>query len=456
MNWSCTTVKMFVSCLLILSCRRELEPQLNSTESMQAVSRSVGSPNVILILADDFGYELPNYTGGQSYQTPNLNALAESGMQFTQCRALPLCSPSRFELLTGKYNFRNYTSWGILNPAEMTIAKLLKANGYATCVAGKWQLDGGDTAIKKLGFDSYSVAMPFISGSASANAIENYKNPIIYQNAAFVPLNQTKGKYGEDIFREYMINFIKANRSNKFFVFWTPNLLHKPFCPTPDDPEFATWNNKQKPQKADTIYFPSMVKYLDKQIGMLRDSLAKLNLLNNTLILFTGDNGTHTDKTSLFQGQPFRGGKSFTLEAGIHVPLIACMPGTITSGSFNNNLVDFSDFFTSIADFVGVNTTGIDSLDGVSFAPAMQGLPGETRQYNYTWYNRNTKRSTNKPIYRYVNDTTYKLYKDENGSYRFYNFKKDPMERNPITHGNISPDEIIIYVSMKATLDRYP
>lgn len=446
---------MLICCLILFSCRREMEPLFNSTKAFQADASHSQSPNVILILADDFGYELPTYTGGQSYQTPNLDALAATGMQFTQCRALPLCSPSRFQFLTGKYNYRNYTSWGILNPSEMTIAKLLKANGYATCVAGKWQLDGGDSAIKELGFDAYSVAMPFIAGSSSATTIQNYKNPVVYQNGKYLSSSSTNGKYGEDIFRDYMIDFIKKKKNKKFFVYWAPNLGHKPFGPTPDDAAFATWNPKAKEKKGDTIYFPSMVKYLDKQIGMLRDSLAKLNLLNKTLIIFTSDNGTHTDITSLFNGQPFRGGKSFTLEAGIHVPLVASMPGIIMPGSVDNSLIDFSDFFVSIADVAGASIAGIDSLDGVSFAPQMQGLQGTTRQYCYSWFDGNRRRSTGAPVIRYVYNSAYKLYKNEAGVYSFYNFLNDPLEKNTLEEENLSEDEFTVYQSMKAVLNRY-
>ncbi len=446
---------MLLCCTLFFSCRK-LETDVILHNANVASSIQTNAPNIIVILADDFGYELPTYTGGQSYQTPNLDALAASGMQFTQCRALPLCSPSRFQLMTGKYNFRNYTTWGILDPTEMTFAKLLRDNGYETCISGKWQLDGGDNSIQSLGFNSYSVAMPFIAGSEQATSpIENYKNPTIYERSTFSTEAQTKDKYGEDIFRNYMLRFIKKNKNNKFLVYWTPNLVHKPFCPTPDDAAFTTWNNKNKQKPGDTIYFPSMVKYLDKEIGILRDSLASLNLLNNTLILFVGDNGTHPDITSMYNGQPFRGGKSFTVEAGIHVPMIASMPGTIAAGISDSSLIDFTDFFVSLADFTGISTAGIDSLDGVSFAPQLKGLQATPRQFSYGWYNGNTKKSTENPLLRYVNNSTYKLYKSEAGVYSFYNFQKDPLEQNPILLENLTPEETTIRESMLTMINRY-
>ena len=120
-------------------------------------------PNIILILGDDVGYELFTCNGGQSYSTPAIDNLAQQGMRFTQCHACPNCSPTRIELLTGKYGFRNYITWGYLDPSQKTIANMLRDGGYKTCVAGKWQLDGGDQSIRALGFDKYSVFEPFIS-----------------------------------------------------------------------------------------------------------------------------------------------------------------------------------------------------------------------------------------------------------------------------------------------------
>src|SRR5690349_12505837 len=100
---------------------------------------STAKPNIIFILADDVGYEVPTYSGGQSYSTPNLDFMAAGGTQFTECHASPLCSPSRFMLMTGKYNFRNYTHWGVMNFNQQTLANLAKAAGYSTCISGKWQ-----------------------------------------------------------------------------------------------------------------------------------------------------------------------------------------------------------------------------------------------------------------------------------------------------------------------------
>src|SRR6476659_8164388 len=108
-------------------------------------------PNIILILADDLGYKSLTCDGSNLYSTPNIDKLAQKGMRFTQCQATPLCSPSRFMLLTGKYNFRNYRSYGILGRDQKTIGNMMRDAGYTTAAFGKWQLDGGDLSAHTFG-----------------------------------------------------------------------------------------------------------------------------------------------------------------------------------------------------------------------------------------------------------------------------------------------------------------
>ena len=115
-----------------------------------------GNPNIIFIVADDVGYENIQVDGGVSYITPNLNALAAEGKMFTECHSTPLCSPSRIEIITGKYNQRNYTQWGILSPSEKTIFNHFHDAGYLTCVSGKWQITATDEQIHAFGVDKYA------------------------------------------------------------------------------------------------------------------------------------------------------------------------------------------------------------------------------------------------------------------------------------------------------------
>ncbi|HYK46134.1 MAG TPA: sulfatase-like hydrolase/transferase, partial [Parafilimonas sp.] len=192
-------------------------------------------PNIILIVGDDIGYEVLSCNGGQSYQTPFLDDIAANGVRYTECHACPLCSPSRVSLLTGKYNFRNYTAWGYLDPASnKTIGNMLQDQGYATCYAGKWQLSGYDPSIHALGWQKYSVwdpGDPLIAGS-------RYKNPHIYQDGNFLPDTATVNKYGEDMFVDYISSFMDT-ATKPYFIYYAMTLAHAPFSPTPDDAEFA-------------------------------------------------------------------------------------------------------------------------------------------------------------------------------------------------------------------------
>ena len=150
-------------CFIFFNACTKIEnnAQAVSMVNISSVTAS-NKTNIIFILADDVGFEVPACNGGQSYSTPNINSMAAEGIRFTQCFASPLCSPSRFMFLTGKYNFRNYGAWGVMDPnTNRTIANMLHDAGYKTLVAGKWQLDGGDASIHALGFDDYVVYEPF-------------------------------------------------------------------------------------------------------------------------------------------------------------------------------------------------------------------------------------------------------------------------------------------------------
>src|ERR1044072_1595149 len=279
-------------------------------------------PNIILILADDIGYEVPTYTGGLSYSTPSIDALAARGIQFTQCNVCPLCSPTRIELLTGKYGFRNYVQWGTLDRGEKTIANMLQDAGYKTCVAGKWQLGGGDEAIRGFGFDKYRVFEPFDLDQKVERA-ENrhrYKSPHLYENGDFLPESFTKDKYADDLFADYICDFIDSNLLSPFFVYFPLSLCHKPFSPTPDDAEFAAWDPLT--DSSDAVYFPSMVKYMDKKVGQIVRKINTSSLTKNTIIIFLGDNGTPPDITSIYNEMAITGGKGTSTTYGTHVPLV--------------------------------------------------------------------------------------------------------------------------------------
>ncbi len=415
------------------------EPPVSENTNAESISKKVAynapnKPNIVLIFTDDVGYEIPSYTGGESYKTPNIDALAASGTQFTNCHATPMCSPSRVELLTGKYNFRNYTRWGHMDMGEKTIANMLKNAGYATCIAGKWQLGGGEKAIKKFGFDQYRIWNPFTSGQNNDEGENSqYKNPAVYQDGNNLPASQTQGKYGEDLFRQYLFDFMQQNASKPFFALWTMNLAHQPFTPTPDDPEYNTWQNKGGP--GDIKFFPSMIAYMDKQVGMLISKLKELNIAENTIVIFTSDNGTDRLIRSNYKGRTIEGGKHKTNVYGTHVPLIVAGP-SVTSGKVSDVLVDLSDFLPTLADMANIQVPDYGKLDGVTFWDNATGQSGKDKEWSFFYFFPHPERQGSS-FARWAQTTTYKKY-DINAAFppknkgRFYNIARDPAELNPV------------------------
>lgn len=310
---------VFICSLVIYSCSKIDSFHPVTSSNLVSHANTSSGPNIVFILLDDVGFEVPTCYGGQSYETPYMDRMAQEGMRFTQFYGSPLCSPSRFMLLTGKYNFRNYTIWGEMNPDEKTLATLLKDAGYATYVAGKWQLDGGDSSIHSLGFDDYSVWLPF----ADVSPGPHYKSPKIYEKGNYLSSEETRDKFGDDIFTNRILSFIDSNKTNKFFVYFPITLSHSPFVPTPDDPEFKTWGLNNG---SDTSFFSSMVKYMDKKIGEIIDHLKQLGLYDNTIVMVAGDNGTSGYIYSTYQGSIIKGGKGRTNIYGTKLPLLITLP----------------------------------------------------------------------------------------------------------------------------------
>ena len=382
-------------------------------------------PNIILILGDDVGYEIPTCNGGTSYTTPDLDKMASNGIRFTQFHASPLCSPSRFMLLTGKYNFRNYTNWGKLDTTQKTIGNMFRDAGYATACFGKWQLSGGDQSIKTFGFDHYCVWNP----DGADDKGNRYKNPAIYANGSFVPDSLTLNKYGEDIFADSVINFIDRNKTKPFFIYYPMVLCHTPFSPTPDNPEYAAWNPNNPDDKS---FFPSMVKYMDKKIGQVIDKVKSLGIEDNTVIIYVGDNGTTVDISSGFNGGQISGGKGATTENGTHTPLIIYGPGLIQSATVNDDLIDFTDFMPTLADMAGIaKPTTYGVLDGISFNERLKGNPGTPRDWIYCYYSPD---HNNTPTNAWVQNKIYKLYDTSSTktSFEFYNILNDVSEKSTI------------------------
>lgn len=443
---------VFSSLLIVIftGCKKEIFEEQTDAAIVPEESNArsfVSKPNVILIIADDLGYEVPSYLGGQTYQTPTLDFMAANGIQFRQAYCHPDGFPSRLALLTGKYNFRNYTIWGSLPNTEKTIGNLMQDAGYATCYTGKWQCRGGGERINSAGFEKYRVFLPY----ADNQRIGRYKNPILYENNNYLPADSTFGRYSEDMYVDYLSEFIQENKNHPFFAIYAHNLPAGPYVPTPDDPEYANWNTANDKFNGDTKYFPSMVKYMDKSIGKIIKKVHREGLLNNTIFIFTADNATHHILTSVFNGIPINGGKTETSRHGTNIPFIAFAPGQINPNKINRNtLIDFTDLMPTMAEiaetFVPVS---YGTTDGVSFYDNMMNVSGTDRDWVFCHWDNNSVDLV-KPE-RFVNNTTYKLYETKNFE-RFYNIQKDIFESAPLNDSLLSPAELKIKEEFKAVL----
>ncbi|MEP0842556.1 MAG: sulfatase-like hydrolase/transferase [Phycisphaerae bacterium] len=399
---------------------------------------AAGRPNVVLIMADDLGYECIGANGGTSYRTPVLDRLAAGGMRFEHCYVQPLCTPTRVQLMTGVYNVRNYVNFGNIDPSVTTFAHLLKRAGYATCVAGKWQLGQDVELPRRLGFDAYYLWQ-------HTRRPPRYANPGLEING--VEKDYTRGEYGPDLINAHARDFIVRHRDRPFFLYYPMILTHAPYQPTPDsedwDPQARGETVNRKPE-----HFADMVAYMDKLIGRLLATLDEQGLRERTLVLFLGDNGTGRGTRSAMGARTVIGGKGTTTIAGMHVPLIVRWPGTVPAGRVCTDLVDSTDFLPTLCEAAGAEVPATLNIDGRSFLPQLRGQAGRPREWVYSWYSRD---GTSRAARECVFDRRYKLYRTG----EFYDLVEDPEEKRPLPPDTWKPEMAAAAKTFRAVLDQY-
>lgn len=391
------------------------------------------SPNVVLIMADDLGVECLGSYGGTSYQTPALDKLAREGVRFTHAYAQPLCANTRLQLMTGLYNQRNWIAFGILDPESKTFGHWMQEAGYKTCIAGKWQLQSYDPpdypdAEKRrgigmkpedAGFDEYAL---WHTGHTELKG-SRYADPVILENGKF--RDDLTGRYGPDIWVEYINGFMERNADSPFFVYYPMALPHWPMVPTPDSPE---WQDPAQRNVEQVRFFKDMVEYTDKCVGRVVAKIDQLGIADNTLVIFYSDNGTHLKITSQTQDGPVAGGKGETTDAGTHVPLICRQPGTIKPG-VNDNLVDSTDFLPTILDAAGHPLPANAVTDGLSFHPQLLGMDVAVRPWVFCHYDPRPGWDKDRfRLKRFARDKRYKLYDDG----KLFDVPNDKLEQRPI------------------------
>ena len=406
------------------------------------VSAAELHPNVVLIMADDSAVDNYSCYGSEYFSTPRIDELARNGAKFNHCYSEPVCTSSRVKIMTGRDGYRNYVRFGTLDRSETTFGTVLKNAGCATAVAGKWQLQGppNGSLAPDCGFDSYCL------WNYPGTQRSRFWNPSIMQNGTL--LETTDDDYGPDIFLNFVTDFIEQNRDRPFFVYYPMVLVHAPFVRTPDSTD----------RNANSLaLFRDMTSYADKCVGRLVDALEENGLRQNTVVIYTTDNGTGRSLTYPFGDERRKGEKAYATEGGTHAPLVVNCPGLVPAGTVSDDLVDFSDFLPTLAEITGAAVPDVE-LDGRSFWPQCLGREGNPRkwirQYYYPKFGPAAEKhgqGVNSREIVWAQNQHYKLYRDNS----FYAVA-DRHETTPIEPGTGSEDAEACRKLLRAALDELP
>lgn len=399
-----------------------------------AAEGAARKPNVIFILSDDVGI-VNHSTYGGGFETPHVDALAKEGVKFSHCYSTPICGPSRFQALTGRYPFRtghttNVSGEFFPTPKEETMLPVvMKQAGYSTLCIGKWGQIYKDPGA--WGFDEYLTYLneesPRYWGGKDGTYLKNGKE-VAFGADEYLP----------DIQHKYMMEFIERKKNERFFIYYPMILIHTPLLRTPDSKPGA----KEGPRE-EQIYRDN-VAYLDKLIGQLVAGLQQKGLLENTLIIYAGDNGAQRNfiQIETINGRHIAGRKGMMNEGGSRVPLIAYWKGVTPKGKVLEDLTDFSDFFPTIADVGGATLPPKVTIDGRSFAAQLRGEKGTPRDWVSVQYDRDS----------YVRDTRYKLTNDG----ELFDLKNAPFEEIPVDAKSASGDALAAKTKLQKILNGMP
>jgi arylsulfatase A-like enzyme len=333
-------------------------------------------PNIIFILIDDLGKEWINCYGGENIETPNIDKLAGTGMKFNHAYSMPQCTPSRACFMSGQYPYHNgwvnhwdSPRWGVgyydwkRNPS---IARVMKSAGYKTAVAGKWQLNDfrvHPDAMVKHGFDDYCMWTGYEGGNPPSG--KRYWDPYIHTKEGS---KTYKGKFGPDIYNQFVLDSISKHKDEPFFIYYPMALTHTPLVHTPHEMNAKTKLDKHK----------AMIRYTDFLLGKIVKHLDDLGIRENTIIVWTTDNGTVGIFENNLRGRSVRGGKTKTTENGVNAPFIVNCPGLVPKGVVSDALVDFTDMLPTFADFAGAEPDPKYKYDGVSLKDVFLGKKEES------------------------------------------------------------------------------
>ena len=381
-------------------------------------------PNILLIIADDLGKDaLRGYAEGSiKPNTPNLDALRNSGITFNNFWAYPTCSPTRASIITGKYGYRTGVKWAsdVLSNNETTLQKYINDNtnnAYATAIVGKWHLSGSNRS-----FNPETMGIDYYAGLITG-AVNDYYNWPFTENGS----TSTVSEYATSKFTNLAIDWIN-NQSKPWFMWLAYNAPHTPFHLPPNSlhyqgnlPPYTTGGN-------DIPYYMAAIEAMDSEIGRLLNSIPQEER-DNSIIIFMGDNGTPaqvaqapysnaTAKGTLYQG-------------GINVPFFVTGKSVARTGT-DNNLVTSSDLFATLSEIAGISIEQIH--DSQSFKTLLSQAT-TIRNYQYAEMESGTNNSWT------ISNGAYKLLVNANGNEEFYDLSNDPYEQNNLLNGILTTNQ---------------
>lgn len=431
-------------------------------------------PNIIYFIADDLGYGDLSCLGQEKFNTPNIDRLASEGMLFTQhYSGSTVCAPSRSALMTGQHTghtpIRGNRSvqpegqWPI-EDKTFTLAELLKQKGYVTGGFGKWGLGGPGTE----GDPVYQGFDVFFGYNCQGKA-HNYYPRHLWDNLEKVILHENEGInegiYGPNLIHEKALEFIESNKDQPFFLFY-PNVIPHAELFAPEEymkmfrgkflPEKEYQGYDEGPKFRDGPYgsqpephaaFAAMITLLDHQVGEVIDKIAELGLSENTLVIFTSDNGPHleggADPDYFNSNGIYTGYKRDLYEGGIRVPTIARWPGKIAANSQTNHLSAFWDVYPTLAELTGQEIH--DSVDGISFLPTLLGKEGQQEHEYLYWefHEKNGRQAIRKGDWKLVR---YDVFSPEKMTTELYNIAEDPAEIRNVAEENQDIAEELLHL----------
>ncbi len=405
-------------------------------------------PNIVLFLADDIGAECFGCMGGVSYDTRTIDSLAANSLFYRNMHAQPLSSPSRVQLMTGQYNDRNYVCFGYMNDDEPVFSQLAQQAGYTTGMFGKWQLGRDREMPTRLGWDEwYLYQLEVYKEFNGPTGTDRYANCMMDNHGHY-----EYSIYGPDGIEGAVFEFLDRQKDSDkpFLLYYTTPLVHTPHTPTPDS---ESWDLDFLGRfKKDTSNFRDMVAYLDKKVGRVVERLKRNGQWDNTIFIFTSDNGTSTRIVSqLSDGTLRRGGKGDPRGVGTSVPLFVCW-GDRIAPRVSDRLVDFTDFFPTFADAMRIGIPDDWVLDGVSLYPEIAGCEPLEKEISLMHFNPLWPTAPAPYAARAARSADYKLYSDG----RFYCTRDDFMEEHPLDVATCSDEVKALYARLKAKVDECP